>query len=111
MKVSLIKPQGFCSGVTKAVSIAKKAKEENPNKKIYILGMLAHNKTLIDDLSKEGFITLSDVNEEESIKSLCNISLKCDKDTFSSSSDNEPPALPDKDKSDIGFINPVLDFL
>ena len=71
MKVSLIKPQGFCSGVTKAVSIAKKAKEENPNKKIYILGMLAHNKTLIDDLSKEGFITLSDVNEEESIKSLC----------------------------------------
>ena len=70
MKVSLIKPQGFCSGVTKAISIAKKAKEENPNKQVYILGMLAHNKTLVDDLNKEGFITLSDDNEKESIKSL-----------------------------------------
>ncbi len=70
MKVSLIKPQGFCSGVTKAISIARKAKEENPNKRVYILGMLAHNKTLIDDLTKDGFITLNDENEEETIKSL-----------------------------------------
>ena len=70
MNVSLIKPQGFCSGVTKAVSIAKQAKKENPNKTIYILGMLAHNKTLIDDLTKEGFITLGDNNEIESINSL-----------------------------------------
>ena len=58
MKVSLIKPQGFCSGVTRAVSLAYKAKEENPNKNIYILGMLAHNQSLIDDLTKDGFITL-----------------------------------------------------
>lgn len=70
MKVSLIKPQGFCSGVTKAISIARKAKEENPNKPIYILGMLAHNKTLIDDLAKEGFITLSDADEIDSINEL-----------------------------------------
>ena len=58
MKVALIKPQGFCSGVTRAVSLAYKAKEENPNKKIYILGMLAHNQSLIDDLTRNGFITL-----------------------------------------------------
>lgn len=70
MKVSLIKPQGFCSGVTKAISIARKAKEENPNKPIYILGMLAHNKTLIDDLAKDGFITLSDADEIDSINEL-----------------------------------------
>lgn len=70
MKVSLIKPQGFCSGVTKAISIARKAKEENPGKPIYILGMLAHNNTLIEDLTKEGFITLSDVDEIESINNL-----------------------------------------
>ena len=53
MNVSLIKPQGFCSGVTKAVSIAKKARQENPNKKVYVLGMLAHNQSLINDLYKE----------------------------------------------------------
>ena len=70
MKVSLIKPQGFCSGVTKAISIAKKAKEENPGKSIYILGMLAHNNILVRDLEKEGFITLSDNDEKKSIDTL-----------------------------------------
>ena len=69
MEVALIKPQGFCSGVTRAVEVAKKAKQENPNKNIYILGMLAHNQILIDDLSKEGFITLLG-NEEDEISKL-----------------------------------------
>ena len=70
MNVSLIKPQGFCSGVTKAIDIARKAKEENPDKPIYILGMLAHNNILVKDLEKEGFITLSDIDEVKSIDSL-----------------------------------------
>ena len=70
MNVSLIKPQGFCSGVTKAIDIARKAKEENPDKTIYILGMLAHNNILVKDLEKEGFITLSDIDEVKSIDSL-----------------------------------------
>ncbi|MBO6280022.1 MAG: 4-hydroxy-3-methylbut-2-enyl diphosphate reductase [Bacilli bacterium] len=59
MEVALIKPQGFCSGVTRAIKLAKQAKEEHPDKNIYILGMLAHNQILINDLSKEGFITLT----------------------------------------------------
>ena len=58
MEVALIKPQGFCSGVTRAVEIAKKAKQDNPNKNIFVLGMLAHNQSLIDELTKEGIITL-----------------------------------------------------
>lgn len=70
MKVTLVKPQGFCSGVLKAVSIAKKAREEHPNKKIYILGMLAHNKTLTDDLAKQGLITLDDSDEFRAVDSL-----------------------------------------
>ena len=70
MKVSLIKPQGFCSGVLKAVSIARQAKKENPDKRVYILGMLAHNKTLTDDLTKEGLITLNDEDECAAIDSL-----------------------------------------
>lgn len=69
MQITLIKPQGFCGGVTRAVSLAKKAKEDHPSKDIYILGMLAHNQTLIDDLSKQGFITLLG-NEEEEINKL-----------------------------------------
>ena len=70
MFVSLIKPQGFCSGVTKAVSIARQAKKEHPNENVYILGMLAHNQTLIDSLTNEGLITLSDVDEIKSLESL-----------------------------------------
>lgn len=70
MKVSLIKPQGFCSGVLKAVSIAKKAKAEHPDKNVYILGMLAHNKTLTDDLTREGLITLNDDDEFAAVDSL-----------------------------------------
>ena len=70
MKVSLIKPQGFCSGVLKAVSIAKKARAEHPDKNVYILGMLAHNKTLTDDLTKEGLITLNDEDEFAAVDSL-----------------------------------------
>ena len=69
MEVALIKPQGFCSGVKRAIEVTKKAKEDNPSKNIYILGMLAHNQILIDDLSKEGFITLLG-NEEEEINKL-----------------------------------------
>ncbi len=65
MEVALIKPQGFCSGVTRAVELAKKAKEEHPHQNIYILGMLAHNQTLIDDLEKDGFITLKGDEREE----------------------------------------------
>lgn len=65
MVVALIKPQGFCSGVTRAVQLAKKAKEEHPDKTIYILGMLAHNQSLIDDLTKIGFITLLGEEKEE----------------------------------------------
>ena len=70
MKVSLIKPQGFCSGVLKAVSIARQAKKENPDKRVYILGMLAHNKTLTEDLTKEGLITLNDEDECAAIDNL-----------------------------------------
>lgn len=70
MQVSLIKPQGFCSGVLKAVSIAKQARKDHPDKKVYILGMLAHNKTLTDDLAKDGLITLNDENEFEALDKL-----------------------------------------
>ena len=69
MNVALIKPQGFCSGVTRAVQLAEQARKEHPDKNIYILGMLAHNQILIDDLSKKGFITLEG-NEEEEIRKL-----------------------------------------
>ena len=39
-----VNPQGYCGGVLKAISIAKKTREEYPNQKITILGNLVHNQ-------------------------------------------------------------------
>ena len=50
------------------MSLVKRAREEHPDKNIYILGMLAHNQTLIDDLSKHNLITLMGKDEEEIAK-------------------------------------------
>ncbi len=69
MEVALVKPQGFCSGVTRAVQLAHQAKEDHKDKTVYILGMLAHNQSLIDSLTNEGFITL-DGSEYEEINKL-----------------------------------------
>ena len=69
MKVSLIKPQGFCSGVLRAINLVEQAKKENPDKTIYILGMLAHNQVLVTDLTNKGFITLKG-DEKEAISKL-----------------------------------------
>lgn len=56
---------GFCLGVEEAVNLAHKIAKENPEKKIYILGMLVHNKEVIDELSDSGILT---VNEEAFFK-------------------------------------------
>ena len=69
MEVALVKPQGFCSGVTRAVQLAHQAKEDHKDKTVYILGMLAHNQSLIDSLTNEGFVTL-DGSEYEEINKL-----------------------------------------
>ena len=53
MKVIPIKYKGYCQGVIHAISIALKTKEKNPDKDITILGMLVHNKYVVDYLLKE----------------------------------------------------------
>ncbi len=59
MEVILVKPFGFCFGVKKAIEIAYKAKEENPEKTIYILGELVHNETVLNKLKEDGFALLN----------------------------------------------------
>ena len=52
---------GFCYGVKRAVETAKKLKQENPNKKIYILGELIHNTDVINELESLGIKTIYEV--------------------------------------------------
>lgn len=72
MEVTLLKPQGYCAGVTNAINIAFKAKEEHPNENVYILGMLVHNQIVIDELTYKGITTLyrDNKSDEELLYSL-----------------------------------------
>lgn len=68
MKVTLLKPEGYCAGVTNAINIAYEAKRNNIDKDVYILGMLVHNETVIKELSENGITTLyRDKSSEENI--------------------------------------------
>ena len=60
---------GFCLGVEEAVTLAHRVAEENPNKNIYILGMLVHNKEVISELQTSGIKTMS---EEDFISGVFN---------------------------------------
>jgi 4-hydroxy-3-methylbut-2-enyl diphosphate reductase len=60
VKVITAKYSGFCPGVMQAEKKIFKARRENAEEPIYILGYLIHNQTYIDYLSRNSVITLSD---------------------------------------------------
>lgn len=60
MEVRIVEPSGFCFGVKKALEIAKKARVENKDGKIYIVGSLVHNEDVIKGLEADGFIILDE---------------------------------------------------
>ncbi len=60
MEVKLVKPCGYCLGVTQAMKIAEKAKMDYPDKKVYLLGLLVHNEDAVKELSSLGLIVLDE---------------------------------------------------
>jgi len=63
MKVISIVPRGYCKGVVNAINIAKQTRQNYPQQDIYILGMLVHNKYVIEALAKLNIQTLDDTNK------------------------------------------------
>ena len=59
--IKLAKFAGFCYGVKRAVETAKKLKQENPDKNIYILGELIHNTDVINELESLGIKTIYEI--------------------------------------------------
>lgn len=53
---------GFCYGVENAVEIAYKALDENPNKRVYLLGEMIHNPIVNQDLLERGMQFLMDTS-------------------------------------------------
>ena len=58
MKVTVLEPCGFCAGVDRAINLAIKTKNENPQNKVVILGMLVHNQEALKSLEKHGISTI-----------------------------------------------------
>lgn len=63
MKIEILKPSGYCSGVSNAINIALGCKKNSPNKKVVILGMLVHNEQTLIYLKNKGIETLYDENK------------------------------------------------
>ncbi len=61
MKVIPIVPRGFCPGVVRAIKIVESivADPEYP-RPIQVLGMIVHNRKVVEDLANKGVITLDD---------------------------------------------------
>lgn len=60
MEIIKVTPRGYCKGVTRAISLAKKTVIEYPNEKIYILGMLVHNTHVMRALQELNVIAIDD---------------------------------------------------
>jgi 4-hydroxy-3-methylbut-2-enyl diphosphate reductase len=69
MEVIKISPRGYCYGVVDAMVLAKQAAANlNLPRPIYILGMIVHNKHVVDAFNEDGIITLDGENRLEILK-------------------------------------------
>ena len=62
MKVTILEPYGYCSGVERAMNIAIATKQNNPDKSVVVLGMLVHNEDSLKTLENHGIKTIFDKN-------------------------------------------------
>ena len=65
MEIIRAKHMGFCFGVLEAINVCNSLIEEKGRK--YILGMLVHNKQVVEDMERKGFKL---VKEEELLEDI-----------------------------------------
>lgn len=63
MEIIVGKTSGFCYGVKTTIEKTEKILEDNKSDKIYCLGELVHNKTIIDDFKAKGIKFVNDIEE------------------------------------------------
>ena len=63
MKVSILKPKGYCAGVARAINVALLARKEHPDLKVYVLGMLVHNHHVSALLENNDIEICFDINK------------------------------------------------
>ncbi len=72
MQVIKVKPSGYCKGVLRAIKMVNNTIEKYPDQKIYILGMLVHNKYIVEAFNLANVITLNDpdLTKEQQLESI-----------------------------------------
>lgn len=60
MKVIKVAPRGYCKGVVRAITMAKECVKNYPNQPITILGMLVHNRYVMEALKDLHIKTIDD---------------------------------------------------
>ena len=63
MEVLILKPKGYCAGVSRAIKIALEARSQHPDKNVYVLGMLVHNHHVSNLLNKNNIELVKDFDE------------------------------------------------
>ena len=54
MEIVKVIPRGYCQGVVRAIQIARKTAETYPDQKISMLGMIVHNRYVVEACEKLG---------------------------------------------------------
>lgn len=62
MEIIPVVPRGWCQGVVRAIQIAKNTAANHPNEKITMLGMIVHNRYVVDACTELGITCLDDPN-------------------------------------------------
>lgn len=65
MEIINVKPSGYCKGVIRAILIVKETIKKYPDKKIYVLGMLVHNKYVVEAFNACNVVTLDTTNKNK----------------------------------------------
>ena len=63
MKITILKPKGYCAGVARAIEIALKARKEHLDKNVYVLGMLVHNHHVSELLKKNNVLIINSLDD------------------------------------------------
>ncbi len=65
MQVLTISPRGYCYGVVDALTMARRvAADPGVPRPIHVLGMIVHNRHVVEDLRRQGIVTLDGGSRE-----------------------------------------------
>lgn len=65
MEIISVVPRGYCQGVVRAIQIARKTAQDNPDTPVYMLGMIVHNQFVVDACKAIGIRFVEEAGKQE----------------------------------------------